>query len=122
MGNSPTTESENLPSTANRFAHIASAICNFQTALHGLSYQEFADDFMRQMAMERWLEIIGITSDHIPADIKAAEATVDWQAIADISNRLENTRDRIEPGILWDMAQEQLIPLKLCAERHKAME
>jgi uncharacterized protein with HEPN domain len=64
------------------------------------------------------LEIISVASEHIPANMKAAETDVDWQAIADIGKRLENTRDRIEAEVLWTLSHDTLPPLKTCAERH----
>jgi hypothetical protein len=70
------------------------------------------------MALERLFEIISVASDHLPPNLKAAENVVDWQAIDDIGDRLENTRDRIETHVLWTISQDKLIPLKVCAERH----
>jgi hypothetical protein len=49
---------------------------------------------------------------------KAGETGVDWQAIADIGKRLENTRYRIEADVLWAISYEKLPPLKACGERH----
>jgi uncharacterized protein with HEPN domain len=69
------------------------------------------------MALERMLEIISVASEHIPANMKAAETDVDWQAIADIGARLENTRDRIEADVLWTISHDKLPPLKACAEQ-----
>jgi uncharacterized protein with HEPN domain len=73
---------------------------------------------MQRMALERLLEIISVASEHIPTAIKAAEPMVDWSCIAGIGDRLENTHDRVEPGVLWSIARETLGPLKVCAERH----
>jgi uncharacterized protein with HEPN domain len=64
------------------------------------------------------LEIISVASDHIPAELKAAVRDIDWQAIADIGQRLENTRDRIEADVLWMISHNKLPPLKAGAERH----
>jgi uncharacterized protein with HEPN domain len=107
-----------LPSVTDRFAHIASMTHEIEKALLGISRQELVDDWRRRMALERMLEIISIASDHIPANLKGAERDVDWQAIADIGARLENTRDRIEADVLWTISQDKLPPLKACAERH----
>jgi uncharacterized protein with HEPN domain len=107
-----------LPSVTDRFGHITSMIYEIEKALLGVSQQELVDDRKRRLALERMLEIIGVASDHIPAKLKAAEKDVDWQAIADISQRLENTRDRIEAEVLWAMSHNTLAPLKECAERH----
>jgi uncharacterized protein with HEPN domain len=109
-------ESKVVRSVAERFAHILSAIGTVQEQLHGISEEELAKDRMRRLALERLLEIVSTASNHIPASLKAAENGVDWQAIADIGDRLENTRDRIEPHVLWTVSQDKLMPLKVCAE------
>jgi uncharacterized protein with HEPN domain len=76
-----------------------------------------AEDEIRQMAMERMFEVIGIASNHIPICLKTKETGVDWDAIANLSDRLGNAHDRIEPHVLWSMAHEKLPPLRACAER-----
>ena len=117
MSISPPTEPEAIPSVSDRFAHILSAIGTVQEQLHGISEDELASDRMRRLALERLLEIASMVSSHIPASLKAAENVVDWQAITDIGDRLENTRDRIETHVLWAISQDKLVPLKVCAER-----
>jgi uncharacterized protein with HEPN domain len=112
------TESEVLPSVTERFDHILSAITAVEEELHGISEDALANDRLRRLALERLFEIISVASDHIPASLKAAENGVDWQAIADIGGRLENTRDRIETNVLWTLSRDRLAPLKACAERH----
>ncbi len=118
MSISSLTESEALPSVADLFAHILSAIDAVQEELHGISEDALANDRMPRMALERLFEIISMASGHIPANIKTFENGVDWQAIAEIGDRLENTRDRIETSVLWTMSQDKLMPLKVCAERY----
>ena len=105
------TESEALPSVAERFGHILSAIDAVQDELHGISEDALAKDRMRRLALERLFEIISVASDHIPASLKVVENGVDWQAIADIGGRLENTRDRIETDVLWTISRDKLMPL-----------
>ena len=112
------TELEIVPSVEDRFSHILSAIDAVQEELRGVSEDALAKDRMRRLALERLLEIISVASDHIPARLKVVENGVDWQAIADIGGRLENTRDRIETDVLWTISQGKLMPLKTCAERH----
>jgi uncharacterized protein with HEPN domain len=112
------TELEIVPSVPDRFVHILSAIGTVQEELRGISEEELASDRTRRLALERLLEIVSVASDHIPASLKAAENAVDWQALADIGVRLENTRDRIETNVLWTISQGTLIPLKACAERY----
>jgi uncharacterized protein with HEPN domain len=106
------------PSVTERFGHIASMIDEIEKTLLGISRQELIDNRRRRLALERMLEIISVASDHVPAKLKAAEKDVDWQAIADIGERLENTRDRIEADVLWAISHDTLPPLKTCTERH----
>ena len=110
-------KSEAEPSVRDRFGYILEEIELIESTVIGISEQEFAGDELRQLAMERMFEIIGIASDHIPVDVKAQETKVDWQAIAMLSDRLGNALDRIEPDVLWNMANERLPPLRACAER-----
>jgi uncharacterized protein with HEPN domain len=118
MNPSPPIEPEAIPTLADRFAHILSAIGTVQEQLHGISEEALANDRIRRLVLERLLEIISMASSHIPADLRAVENIVDWQTIDDIGNRFENTRDRIEASVLWTISQDKLTPLKVCAERH----
>src|SRR3954447_9445247 len=90
-----------LRSITDRFADIASMIHEIEKVLFGISQQDLVGDWKREMALERMLEIIGLASDHIPAELKAAEKDVDWQAIPRLTAGLENPLDRIEPDVLW---------------------
>jgi|SRR5947209_9191833 uncharacterized protein with HEPN domain len=110
-------EFETVPSVADRFAHILSAIGTVQEQLDGISLEALASDRIRRLALERLLEIISIASSHIPSNLRAVENGVDWQTIDDIGDRLENTHDRVEANVLWTISQEKLLPLKICAER-----
>jgi uncharacterized protein with HEPN domain len=111
-------ELESVPSLEDRLTYILSAIGAIQEILHEVSESVLANDRMRRMALERFLEIIAVASKHIPAKFKSAENDVDWQAIEDIGDRLQNTHDRIQTHILWTISQDKLLALKICAERY----
>jgi uncharacterized protein with HEPN domain len=118
MSISPQTEPGAVPSVSDRFAHILSAIDTVQENLRGVSEEELASDGMLRLALERLLEIVSVASAQVPAGLKTAEPAVDWRAIADIGDRLENTRVRIESEVLWTISHEKLMPLKSCAVRY----
>lgn len=105
------------PSVSDRFVHILEEIEAIESVLTEVSEQQLFQDELRRLALERMFEIIGIASDHIPVALKAQEIEVDWQAIAQLSNRLGNALDRIETEVLWNMAHTKLPPLRACAER-----
>jgi hypothetical protein len=71
------TASEALPSVADRFAHILSAIDTVQEELDGISHDALASDRMRRMVLERLFGIISMASSHIPANLKAVENGID---------------------------------------------
>jgi uncharacterized protein with HEPN domain len=114
----PLPESEISPSIADRSAHILSAIGAVEEGLRGISEDMLANDRMLRLAMERLFEIISVASHHIPSRLKSAEDGVDWQAMADIADRLENTRDRVETHNLWMIWRDKLTLLEVCATRH----
>jgi uncharacterized protein with HEPN domain len=94
-------------------------VSDWHQQLHEVSEEMLANDRIRRMALERCFEIISIASYHIPSSLKAAGDGVDWQAIADIGDRLENTRDRVE-AVLCTTWRDKVMPLKACAKRHLA--
>jgi uncharacterized protein with HEPN domain len=113
----PMIDAEVAPSVVDRFIHILSAIDTVEDALQGISEENLADDRRRRLALERLLEIISVASGHIPASVRDVENGVDWQTIADIGDRLEDTSDRIETSVLWTISKDTLMPLKACAAR-----
>ena len=83
-------ELEIVPSVADLFGHILSAIDAVQEGLHGISELTLTNDRMRRLALERLLEIISVASNHIPLNLKTVEQSVDWQTIANIGERLKH--------------------------------
>jgi uncharacterized protein with HEPN domain len=112
------TNSDLPPALSDRFAHILSAINVADEWPHRLSQQQLADDHTLRLALERLLEIISVAADYIPAEVKETESAVDWKSLTDLSRRLENASERIEPEVLWDVAQHKLTPLKAFARRY----
>jgi len=112
------TEADLPPTLSDRFTHILSATDDIDELLGGLSQQQLAHDHTLRLALERVLEIIGIATDHIPADLKETEGAVDWKALADLSRGLEIVSEGVESEVLWDLARHKLVPLKELARRY----
>lgn len=100
------------PTVAERLAHIDEAIDNIRRMLAGRTRAAFVEDMMLRLAVERSLEIISEASRHIPPDLKAGEQTINWRRLADLGNWLRHAYHRTDAGILWDMVQNDLEPLK----------
>jgi uncharacterized protein with HEPN domain len=100
------------PTLADRVQHILEAIGHIERALAGVSYEEFVNDLFLRLAIERLLEVISEASRNIPADVKANEAGIAWQKMVDLGNRLRHAYHRVDPGILWQIAKNDLPPLR----------
>jgi uncharacterized protein with HEPN domain len=105
------------PTLGDRLVHILTAIEDIRAMLSGSSLVEFTADRMRRMAIERSFEIMSEASRHIPNDMKEAETDIAWRKLADLGNRLRHAYHRVDPNILWDIAHNDLEPLKRFVER-----
>jgi uncharacterized protein with HEPN domain len=105
------------PTLGDRLAHVLTAIENIRDALSGRSVEQFSDDLFRRMAVERLFEVMSEASRHIPAEMKEKEKDIAWQKLADLGNLLRHAYHRVDANILWDIAQNDLEPLKRFVER-----
>ena len=105
------------PTVGERIAHINDAIDNIREALAEQTKASFTDNMMLRFAVERLLEIISEASRHIPPEMKAKEPNINWRRLADLGNWLRQAYHRTDPGILWDMVENDLEVLKIFVER-----
>jgi uncharacterized protein with HEPN domain len=105
------------PTLGDRLVHILTAIEDVRSMLSGRSIEEFAADRMLRMAVERSFEIMSEASRHIPDEMKEREKDIAWRKLADLGNRLRHAYHRVDPNILWDIANNDLEPLERFVER-----
>lgn len=105
------------PTLADRLVHILSAIDIIQTLLATKTLEEFASDIPLRFSIERAFEVICEASRRLPDNVKTQEKTIDWQRMVDFGNQLRHAYHRVEPGILWEITQRDLPPLKAFVER-----
>jgi uncharacterized protein with HEPN domain len=105
------------PTLADRLEHILTAIDTIQTALADKTLDDIAKNLMLRLAVERSFEIMCEASRRIPDDVKAQHPEIDWQGMVDFGNRLRHAYHRIDPNVLWQIAERDLPPLKAFAER-----
>lgn len=103
------------PTLGDRLAHIVTAIDDITLLLEGRSLANFANDRMLRLAIERLLEIISEASRWIPEEVKAKD--IAWHRMADLGNWLRHAYYRIDAGILYSIAVNDLSPLKAFVER-----
>ena len=105
------------PTVGERIAHINDAIDNIREVLAEQTKASFTDNMMLRLAVERLLEIISEASRHIPPEMKAKQPDINWRRLADLGNWLRHAYHRTDPGILWDMVDNDLEALKIFVER-----
>jgi len=105
------------PTLADRLIHILTAIETVQSAVAGKSFDEFTNDLIVRLAVERSLEIICEASRRLPDNVKNQHPEIDWPGMVNFGNRARHEYHRINPNIVWDIIKEDLLPLKEFAER-----
>jgi uncharacterized protein with HEPN domain len=105
------------PTIGERIAHIDTAIDSIRGAVAGQTKASFTDNLMLRLAVERLLEIISEASRHIPLEMKATEPQINWRRLADLGNWLRHAYHQTDPGISWDMVENDLEPLKTFVQR-----
>jgi len=96
---------------------MLAAINTIQNALAGKEIPALARDLMLRLAVERSFEIICEASRRIPDEVKTLHPEIDWRGIADFGNELRHAYHRIDPTVLWEIAERDLPPLKQFVER-----
>jgi uncharacterized protein with HEPN domain len=104
------------PTLADRLQHVLAAIQDIEVLLSRSSADDFAKDKYRRVAVERFFEIISEASRHIPDDLKARHAKINWRRMADLGNRLRHAYHLVDTELLWLIAKRDLPPLKVFIE------
>jgi len=100
------------PTIGDRLAHILDAIKSIELLLEEHSQTDLANNRHMRMALEREFEIISEASRRIPAKYKTTNEGIDWMRMADLGNRLRHAYDHIDLGILLQISEKDLPPLK----------
>jgi uncharacterized protein with HEPN domain len=83
----------------------------------GMSYQEFLQDSRTQDAVVRNLEVLGEAARRIPPDIQEGYPEIPWAQIVGLRNRLIHGYFLVDYGILREIVQNELSPLRRRLER-----
>lgn len=105
------------PTAEDRLRDILEAIVEIEALLAGYNLDLFTADKTRRMATERYLEVICEAARRLTDDIKKDAPEIDWQRMVDFGNRLHHAYHATDVGIVWDIVQDHLPPLKSFVER-----
>ena len=78
----------------------------------GMDFDEFVADDVLRRACARSLEIIGEAVKNISPHFRKKHKDVEWTKIAGLRDKLIHGYFDVDLGILWDVIQKRLLPLK----------
>lgn len=99
-------------SPAPRLRDILEAVGHIRSVMAGVTPPEFEADWQKRWLVERGLQIISEASRRLGADLKARHPQIPWPDIAGIGNILRHEYERVDPGILWRIIEDDLAPLE----------
>jgi uncharacterized protein with HEPN domain len=105
------------PSLSDQLSHILEAIDRITLLLEGQSKESLAADWMRQLALERALEVICEAARHIPETMKAKERAIDWRGLMGLGNLLRHAYHGVNIERLLMIAEKDLPPLRALVEK-----
>ena len=95
-------------SASPRLQDILDNIAIVSGAVAGRDFDSFVADPVLRLAVERAIEIISEAVRHIPREQRDKHPTTPWRNIMSIGNKLRHEYQRIDPDIIWEIAQKHL--------------
>ena len=77
-----------------------------------MSLEEFARDTRTRYAVQMSLMIMGEAAEALPPEIRARHPNIHWRGLADIGNAFRQEYWAVEPQIVWDGLEHELLPLE----------
>jgi uncharacterized protein with HEPN domain len=100
-----------------RLLDILQSIDVVGQAVAGRDYAFFRSDIVLRFAVERAIEIVSEAVRHIPETDRAKHPDMPWRNIIAIGNKLRHEYQRVDPDIIWEIANVHLPQLRPVIER-----
>jgi uncharacterized protein with HEPN domain len=100
------------PDDRGRLQDILDAIKRIQSYQRGSDEKKFADDFMRQDAMMRQIEIIGEAARNVSAEFQEQHPEIPWSQMIGMRNKIAHDYTEIDIPEIWKTAKNDIPQLK----------
>lgn len=87
-------------------------IALIETALAGMTREDFGRDDILRLAVQRAIEIVSEASRHIPDAMLRQAPDIPWRSIRGMGNILRHEYHRIADDVIWNVAAHDLPVLK----------
>jgi uncharacterized protein with HEPN domain len=91
-----------------RLLHIRDEIEGVAIALQGVDLDQFRKSYTLRRTTERALQIISEAAKSLPAHYHARYPEASWKAIVALGNILRHEYQRVDDGLLWEIATVHL--------------
>ena len=91
-----------IPSTKERLQHINEAIDKVLLFTKDISYEDFFEDEIKQLAIIKLFEIIGEASYQLEKAYKAENMHIEWAKMEGLRHILVHEYYRVDIEILWN--------------------
>ncbi|MEB2847076.1 HepT-like ribonuclease domain-containing protein [Endobacterium cereale] len=99
------------------FLHdIIYAITAIETAIAGKSFEDYQNDTMLKLGLERAVEIISEASRHIPEHLRSTRPEIPWPKVRGIGNVLRHEYHGLSDRIIWAVIEDELPRLRIAIE------
>lgn len=95
-----------------RLEHVVESINKIESIIKNLSYEQYLEDWIKQDAIVRNIEIIGEAIRNIDEELIAIYPQVSWKEARGMRNILIHEYFRIEHQEVWRTLNEDLPKLK----------
>lgn len=86
-----------------RMLDVIDAVDQIHSLLADKTFDDIVEDRVLKAAFERFIEILGEASRHIPESLKAEARDVEWPKVAAIGNHLRHAYNRVDAEVLWNI-------------------
>jgi len=95
-----------------RLRHILEQIDGIAAAIEERPFEEIAERFVYQRAIERAVQIISEAAKELPPELRSAHPDANWLPIIKIGNLLRHEYYRIRSRDMWEIAVVHLPQLR----------
>ena len=99
-----------------RFVDILENIGLIEEFTRGMDLAAFLDDLKTRNATERCLERISEAAKKLGELAEELCPTVPWPNVRALGNYLRHEYDRVDPGRVWVMIEDDIAPLKVASQ------
>jgi uncharacterized protein with HEPN domain len=88
--------------------HISDATKQIDEYLSGVSFLDFERTKLLQDGIIRQLEIVGEAAGNLSVEIRNKHTEIPWVDVVALRNRLIHAYDRVDLGVVWEIATTDL--------------